>query len=90
MDRRQASRIFSIGTGLSLLPFVHVTQPRGVMELLNVSYDPTRELYREINEAFAASWQAHTGEEVVIRMSHGGSGRQARSVIGGRRQGRVP
>ncbi|MGR3782578.1 MAG: sulfate ABC transporter substrate-binding protein, partial [Albimonas sp.] len=51
--------------------------------LLNVSYDPTRELYAELNPAFAAFWKEKTGEEVEIRMSHGGSGKQARSVIDG-------
>ena len=53
------------------------------VELLNVSYDPTRELYRDINEGFAASWKAKTGQDVTIRQSHGGSGAQARSVIEG-------
>jgi sulfate/thiosulfate-binding protein len=51
--------------------------------LLNVSYDPTRELYVELNKLFAADWKEKTGEAVTIRMSHGGSGRQARSVIDG-------
>jgi sulfate/thiosulfate transport system substrate-binding protein len=51
--------------------------------LLNASYDPTRELYRAINPAFAADWQARTGEVVTINQSHGGSGKQARSVIDG-------
>lgn len=51
--------------------------------LLNVSYDPTRELYREINEGFAKQWLAQTGQEVTIRQSHGGSGSQARAVIDG-------
>jgi sulfate/thiosulfate-binding protein len=51
--------------------------------LLNVSYDPTRELYRDINQAFVADWQAKGGAPVTIRMSHGGSGAQARSVIDG-------
>ena len=51
--------------------------------LLNVSYDPTRELYQEFNKAFAAHWKAKTGETVAIKQSHGGSGRQARSVIDG-------
>lgn len=51
--------------------------------ILNVSYDPTRELYREFNEAFAAKWKADTGETVNIKTSHGGSGKQARSVIDG-------
>jgi sulfate transport system substrate-binding protein len=51
--------------------------------LLNVSYDPTRELYQDINRAFAAQWKAQHGDNVVIRMSHGGSGTQARSVADG-------
>jgi sulfate transport system substrate-binding protein len=51
--------------------------------LLNVSYDPTRELYQELNKAFTARWQAETGETVSILTSHGGSGKQARSVIDG-------
>ena len=51
--------------------------------LLNVSYDPTREFYKEVNEAFAAKWKADTGETVTIRASHGGSGKQARAVIDG-------
>jgi sulfate/thiosulfate-binding protein len=52
-------------------------------QLLNVSYDPTRELYRDINQAFTAAWKKQTGETIIIRASHGGSGRQARSVIDG-------
>lgn len=51
--------------------------------LLNVSYDPTRELYQEFNPAFSKHWQAQGGEKVTIRQSHGGSGKQARSVIDG-------
>ncbi|TSH90749.1 sulfate ABC transporter substrate-binding protein [Verticiella sediminum] len=51
--------------------------------LLNVSYDPTRELYREIDEAFIKQYQEKTGQKLTIRQSHGGSGRQARSVIDG-------
>lgn len=51
--------------------------------LLNVSYDPTREFYAEFNKAFAADWKAKTGEALTIRASHGGSGKQARSVIDG-------
>jgi sulfate/thiosulfate transport system substrate-binding protein len=51
--------------------------------LLNVSYDPTRELYEEVNPAFARAWEAKTGQKVRISQSHGGSGRQARSVIDG-------
>lgn len=53
------------------------------VELLNVSYDPTRELYTAFNKAFAAHWKAKTGDDVTIKQSHGGSGKQARSVIDG-------
>ena len=51
--------------------------------LLNVSYDPTRELYKDFNEAFAKHWKAETGEDVTVQQSHGGSGAQARAVIDG-------
>lgn len=51
--------------------------------LLNVSYDPTRELYDDINKAFSAQWEAKHGTKVTIKMSHGGSGKQARAVIDG-------
>jgi sulfate transport system substrate-binding protein len=55
------------------------------VELLNVSYDPTRELYADFNQAFAAHWKKTTGQDVVVRQSHGGSGSQARAVIDGLR-----
>lgn len=51
--------------------------------LLNVSYDPTRELYKEFNVAFAKDWQAKTGDKVMVKQSHGGSGKQARAIIDG-------
>ncbi|HEX9054497.1 MAG TPA: sulfate ABC transporter substrate-binding protein [Gemmatimonadales bacterium] len=53
--------------------------------LLNVSYDPTRALYQDVNAAFAAYWKARTGQDVTVLQSHGGSGKQARSVIDGLR-----
>lgn len=53
------------------------------VELLNVSYDPTRELYEQFNKAFAAHWLQEKGQEVTIKQSHGGSGKQSRSVIDG-------
>jgi sulfate transport system substrate-binding protein len=59
------------------------SSPAGALEILNVSYDPTRELYREVNERFAAAWRAETGQEIVVKQSHGGSGSQARAVIDG-------
>ena len=57
--------------------------PRGEVTLLNASYDPTRELYEDINVAFAKHWKQTTGQDVRISQSHGGSGRQARAVIDG-------
>ena len=56
---------------------------RADITLLNVSYDPTRELYQDFNPAFAKAWQAKGGDKVTIKQSHGGSGKQARSVIDG-------
>jgi sulfate/thiosulfate transport system substrate-binding protein len=53
------------------------------VELLNVSYDPTRELYKDINAAFGREWKRRTGQDVTIKQSHGGSGAQARAVIDG-------
>ncbi|PJN86878.1 sulfate ABC transporter substrate-binding protein [Bacillus sp. mrc49] len=53
------------------------------VELLNVSYDPTRELYQEFNEAFAKHWKEESGQDVTIQQSHGGSGKQGRAVIDG-------
>lgn len=58
---------------------VHAAEVR----LLNVSYDPTRELYQDFNKAFSKHWKAQTGDDVVVKQSHGGSGKQARSVIDG-------
>src|SRR5437868_14795085 len=53
------------------------------ISLLNVSYDPTRELYQDVNASFAKQWKAKTGDNVTIKQSHGGSGKQARAVIDG-------
>ena len=71
---------------ISLMAVLALGSPRPAQAqttLLNVSYDPTRELYVEINKAFAASWKSSTGAALTIRASHGGSGAQARSVIDG-------
>jgi sulfate/thiosulfate transport system substrate-binding protein len=57
--------------------------PAATVKLLNVSYDPTREFYEEYNKAFAAYWKSKTGDTVIVNQSHGGSGKQARSVIDG-------
>ncbi len=60
-----------------------LAQPAKKITLLNVSYDPTREFYKEFNAAFAADWKSKTGQDVSIEQSHGGSGAQARKVIDG-------
>lgn len=62
--------------------FVHAAVAREVT-LLNVSYDPTRELYQDFNAAFAKHWQAKSGDTVIVKQSHGGSGKQARAIIDG-------
>jgi len=67
----------------SLLVLGTLPLPAGPATLLNVSYDPTREFYQDFNGAFARSWKARTGQDVVINQSHGGSGKQARSVLEG-------
>ena len=56
---------------------------RAQVKLLNVSYDPTRELYQDVNKAFGAKWKQQTGQTLEVNQSHGGSGKQARSVIDG-------
>lgn len=63
--------------------FVAATAWAHGAELLNVSYDPTRELYAEYNTAFAKYWKAKTGQDITVQQSHGGSGKQARAVIDG-------
>ena len=71
-------------SGLALvLALAAPTLQAAEVSLLNVSYDPTRELYQEVNTAFAKQWKARTGDDVKVRQSHGGSGKQARSVIDG-------
>src|SRR5207253_4302894 len=72
---------FSIAIAAAALP--PAAAPAAASELLNVSYDPTRELYQDINGAFAKNWTARTGQPVTIKQSHGGSGKQARAVIDG-------
>ena len=71
---------FALGAGaMTLAPQAQARD----FTLLNVSYDPTRELYQDFNKAFAAHWKAKTGDTVTVKASHGGSGKQARSVIDG-------
>jgi sulfate/thiosulfate-binding protein len=72
-----------LGLLVSLLVLVPAAVQAQSLTLLNVSYDPTRELYREFNAAFVKYWKAKTGQTVSVRQSHGGSGAQARAVIDG-------
>src|SRR4051812_42899659 len=80
MNRRQFLTTASVA-GPSL--FAGCTGPRADFELLNVSYDPTRELYRRLNRMFADRYAQEKGQQVRVRQSHGGSGSQARAVIDG-------
>ena len=70
-------------SGLALLAVSMGWAAAKEITLLNVSYDPTRELYQDVNTAFARHWQEKTGDRVTIRQSHGGSGKQARAVMDG-------
>lgn len=71
-------------TALTLLSLLALGQANAAeIRLLNVSYDPTRELFQEYNAAFAKEWKAKTGDDVVVSQSHGGSGKQARAVVDG-------
>ncbi|CAN2535661.1 Sulfate-binding+protein [Methylocapsa aurea] len=80
ISRRGLGAVIAFATGLSIL----VDAPTlAATALLNVSYDPTRELYKAINPAFIADWKAKTGETIEIQASHAGSGAQARAVIDG-------
>jgi sulfate transport system substrate-binding protein len=73
-------RVLAVAGAAALATAAFAQSP---VKLLNVSYDPTREFYQEINAAFARHWQAQTGQAITINQSHGGSGKQARSVIDG-------
>ncbi|HEX8833726.1 MAG TPA: sulfate ABC transporter substrate-binding protein [Abditibacteriaceae bacterium] len=82
---RRTLLVAAAGIGLSLAPLLVApakADPSSV-QLLNVSYDPTRELYQDFNKSFASYWKKKNGQTVTIRQSHGGSGKQARSVIDG-------
>ena len=77
------NKIKRIFFGVLIAATVGFSANSAEVSLLNVSYDPTRELYQEFNKAFAKYWQAKTGNTVTFRQSHGGSGKQARAVIDG-------
>ena len=78
-----STRILKTTLGATLVACSLGAAGQSVISLLSVSYDPTRELYSEFNVAFTKHWKAKTGQEVTIRQSHGGSGKQARAVIDG-------
>ncbi|MGO8697140.1 MAG: sulfate ABC transporter substrate-binding protein [Limisphaerales bacterium] len=77
---KQGTRLFPLWLALAMVFTCDAST-----SLLNVSYDPTREFYQEINAAFVKDWKAKTGDDISIRQSHGGSGKQARAVIDGLR-----
>jgi sulfate transport system substrate-binding protein len=86
MIQRQHSLKALLATALFVVSGLAASQTapqNSPVTLLNVSYDPTRELYSEFNTAFAKHWKTQTGQDVAIKQSHGGSGKQARSVIDG-------
>jgi len=74
-------KLFNIIPGLAAILLSNASAD----ELLNVSYDPTREFYQEFNASFAKKWKQETGKSLVVKQSHGGSGKQARTVIDGLR-----
>ncbi len=75
--------LFGIVFFLALTPAVQPAGAQKTITLLNVSYDPTRELYQEVNRAFADFWKTKTGDTVIVDQSNGGSGKQARAVMDG-------
>lgn len=84
MDKRTFTFSAFVLAGLLMLPACSGGEKDGKsVTLLNVSYDPTRELYKEINGGFARKWEAETGQSIRFNMSHGGSGKQSRAVIDG-------
>jgi sulfate transport system substrate-binding protein len=87
MNKRFVSSLLSLAiifsTGLTVLPVGNAAGRAKEVKLLNVSYDPTRELYQDYNAAFAKYWKKKTGQALQIEQSHGGSGKQARAVIDG-------
>lgn len=80
---RRAFHGLALASALAVTGLTPLAAHAKDITLLNVSYDPTRELYQEYNAAFAKHWKAKTGDNVVVKASHGGSGKQARSVIDG-------
>jgi len=84
LSRRRLLTAVALGAAApALLPSVSLAQAPPPVSILNVSYDPTREFYKEFDAAYAAFWLRHTGQVVTINQSHGGSGKQARAVVDG-------
>ncbi len=83
MNRKFFAGLLTAGLLIGAAVGAQTVPARADQALLNVSYDPTREFYKAFNAAFAEKWKADTGETVTIETSHGGSGKQARSVIDG-------
>ena len=87
MERLRHSLLYALavvgGLLTGLTASAPAAEPPREVTLLNVSYDPTRELYEAFNARFAADWKARTGQQVTVKQSHGGSGKQARSVVDG-------
>ena len=83
MQTKRLTRLFAAAVMAGSLAIGGVAPAFADQALLNVSYDPTRELYKDFNAAFAAKWKQDTGETLKINQSHGGSGKQSRSVIDG-------
>lgn len=81
MTQRRHFIKLSLAFSLAGAALASLAQP--AVTLLNVSYDPTRELYVDVNKAFTAQWKKKTGQDLTVKQSHGGSGKQARSVIDG-------
>jgi sulfate transport system substrate-binding protein len=73
----------AIAAAVAIAALVPAHASAAPAQLLNVSYDPTRELYEAVNAAFAKQWKAKTGQDVTVKQSHGGSGKQARAVVDG-------
>jgi sulfate transport system substrate-binding protein len=83
MRAKQLTKFFTVALLASSIQIGGLGVAFADTTILNVSYDPTRELYKDFNAAFAEKWKTDTGETVTIQTSHGGSGKQARSVIDG-------
>ncbi len=83
MFKQSITRRVAVAAAMASLAAISIPALAAQISLLNVSYDPTRELYEEFNIAFAKYWKAKTGDVLDIKQSHGGSGKQARAVIDG-------